>query len=194
MISTNSKVKGFTLVELLIVIGILGVLAAAVVVVLNPAEILEQARDAQRLQDFASINSAISLWAASVTSPTLLEVLNSSVDTADLGACGDSKTATTDTDRTVDNTGWVGVPLDDITGGSPLSVLPIDPVNTTTSLNYYTYIAGGSWKLSSILEAQKNLSVANPKLVTDVPEGKFLASGFLVRRPIKITLFKFIVV
>lgn len=156
MISINSNVKGFTLIELLIVIGILGVLAAAVVVVLNPAELLKQARDAQRLQDFASINSALSLYVASVTSPTLGTTLNSDVDTADLGACGDSKTATTDTGRTVDGTGWVGVALSDITGGSPLSVLPVDPVGSTT----YHYCYDGddttkTWELNTILESTK---------------------------------------
>ncbi|MDD4819148.1 MAG: prepilin-type N-terminal cleavage/methylation domain-containing protein, partial [Candidatus Colwellbacteria bacterium] len=39
-----NKKTAFTLVELLIVIAILAVLAAAVVIVLNPAELLAQAR------------------------------------------------------------------------------------------------------------------------------------------------------
>ncbi|MDD4931154.1 MAG: prepilin-type N-terminal cleavage/methylation domain-containing protein, partial [Candidatus Colwellbacteria bacterium] len=47
----NLSIKSFTLVELLIVIAILAVLAAAVVVVLNPAELLAQARDSQRSTD-----------------------------------------------------------------------------------------------------------------------------------------------
>ncbi len=51
--------KGFTLIELLIVIGIIGILAAAVIVVLNPAELLAQARDGTRLSDIDSANSAI---------------------------------------------------------------------------------------------------------------------------------------
>ncbi|MGC9603563.1 MAG: type II secretion system protein, partial [Minisyncoccia bacterium] len=40
---------GFTLIELLVVIGILGTLATAVVLVLNPAQLLAQARDSTRL-------------------------------------------------------------------------------------------------------------------------------------------------
>jgi prepilin-type N-terminal cleavage/methylation domain-containing protein len=44
-----NQVKGFTLIELLIVIAILAILATAVVLVLNPAQILAQARDAQRI-------------------------------------------------------------------------------------------------------------------------------------------------
>jgi len=54
--------KGFTLVELLIVIAILAILAAGVVVVINPGELLAQARDSTRLRDFRSLNQAIALF------------------------------------------------------------------------------------------------------------------------------------
>ncbi|MDP2704751.1 MAG: prepilin-type N-terminal cleavage/methylation domain-containing protein, partial [bacterium] len=63
--------KGFTLIELLIVIGILGILAAAVVVVLNPGELLAQARDGTRLADLDSVRSAYSLYLADVSAPVI---------------------------------------------------------------------------------------------------------------------------
>jgi prepilin-type N-terminal cleavage/methylation domain-containing protein len=50
---------GFTLIELLIVIAIIAVLATAVVLILNPAELLRTARDTQRLSDFKKIQSAL---------------------------------------------------------------------------------------------------------------------------------------
>ena len=53
--------RGFTLIELLIVIGILSILSVAVVIVINPAEIIEQTRDTQRLAEINTINSSISL-------------------------------------------------------------------------------------------------------------------------------------
>ena len=59
--------KGFTLIELLIVIAILAILATTVVLVLNPAQILAQARDAQRISDLSSIKSAIALYLATAT-------------------------------------------------------------------------------------------------------------------------------
>jgi prepilin-type N-terminal cleavage/methylation domain-containing protein len=148
--------KGFTLVELLIVIGILAVLSAAVVVVLQPAELLKQARDTQRMQDLNGIHNALMFYVVSTTSPTFGETLNSCVDTADGGACGDSKTATTNTTRTTGGAGWVGVDLDELTGGSPLSTLPVDPVNTTTY--HYCYDgddASNTWELNTILESAK---------------------------------------
>jgi len=148
----KSNKKGFTLVELLIVIGILGILAAAVVVVLNPAELLKQARDAQRVQDLASINSALALYVASTSSPSFGTTLKAHIAGAD---CGDSKSPTADTDRTVDGTGWVEVDLDSLSGGSPLSVLPIDPTNSTTYHYCYLGTASDTWELTAQLESTK---------------------------------------
>ncbi len=54
--------KGFTLVELLIVIGILAVLATATVLILNPGELLAQGRDSSRISDMNTLNSAMSVY------------------------------------------------------------------------------------------------------------------------------------
>ena len=54
--------KGFTLLELLIVIGILAILATVLIAVINPAELLRRARDTQRLSDLDALRSAISLF------------------------------------------------------------------------------------------------------------------------------------
>src|SRR3989338_7505949 len=62
--------KGFTLIELLIVIGILAILATTVVLVLNPAQILAESRDTQRVSDLGAVQSAIGLYLATVASPT----------------------------------------------------------------------------------------------------------------------------
>ena len=51
--------KGFTLLELLIVIGILSILSTTVVLVINPAQLLKKARDAQRISDLNTVKTAI---------------------------------------------------------------------------------------------------------------------------------------
>ncbi|MBI2506831.1 MAG: type II secretion system protein [Candidatus Colwellbacteria bacterium] len=153
--------KGFTLIELLIVIGILGILAAAVVVVLNPGELLAQARDSSRISDMDSVRSAISLYLSDVASPTLTAGPFSTNDaTCGLGA----GTCTVRNLYGIDGSGWAGVDLSAISGGSPLSGLPRDPTNNA---NYQYAYAGDNtnktFELNARLESQKHRG----KMTTD---------------------------
>ncbi len=54
----NIKEKGFTLIELLIVIGIIAILATAIIVAVNPGEILKDAREVSRESHMLSIGNA----------------------------------------------------------------------------------------------------------------------------------------
>jgi len=53
------KNKGFTLIEILVVIGIIAVLAAAVLIAINPARQFAQARDSQRSTNIEAILNAV---------------------------------------------------------------------------------------------------------------------------------------
>lgn len=57
--SHHAAPPGFTLPELLIVIGILGILASLVLVFVNPAEQFGKAKDAQRVADLDAILNAV---------------------------------------------------------------------------------------------------------------------------------------
>jgi len=53
------KKRGFTLIEILIVIGIIAILAAVVVIAINPAKQFAQARNTQRESNINAILNAI---------------------------------------------------------------------------------------------------------------------------------------
>ncbi len=56
--------KGFTLIEILVVIGILAVLLAIVLIAINPQQQFKQANDTQRRSDVNAILNAIGSYAA----------------------------------------------------------------------------------------------------------------------------------
>lgn len=57
--------KGFTLVELLVVMGVLAVLASGLIVAINPADKILAAKDAKVQNDIAQISGALTGFAAS---------------------------------------------------------------------------------------------------------------------------------
>lgn len=162
-----SEKKGFTLLELLIVIGILAILGTVTVLVLNPAELFKQARDSQRIENLGSLRSALSLYTATVGTPDL-DGSTSSCSTlcyvnADPGAnCGSrhgTKTTTVDADRTVDGTGWIPVNFGSIPGGAPISVLPVDPINDTT--HFFSFACDNTAKTFEVNAKMESLRYVN---------------------------------
>ncbi len=55
----NKKRNGFTLIEILVVIGIIAVLAAIVIIAINPARQFAQARNTQRQSNIEAILNAV---------------------------------------------------------------------------------------------------------------------------------------
>ena len=145
--------KGFTLIELLIVIGILAILATTVVLVLNPAQLLAQARDTQRISDLSTLKSAVAVYLSTATDPALTAGPYSTANTT----CGFGAAACTITTSTVvTGSGWVAIDLTASSGGSPIAVLPIDPTNTATY--QYAYKADNTnktFELNARLESTK---------------------------------------
>ena len=181
----NKQAKGFTLIELLIVIGIIAILATVVILTLNPAELLRQARDTTRISDLDTLRSALSLYLADVApidlgTPTTCYASFEEADLtgfviADCGGRSDgsviltavvtSSDGTADLVRYVNGSGWIPVDLAAISSGAPISALPTDPVKPNTfgvvgdilDDYYYAYMTDGSntFEVNARLESIK---------------------------------------
>ena len=149
--NTLTAKKGFTLIELLIVIAIIAILATAVILLLNPAALLAQARDSQRISDLDTMRTAISLYLSTVTFTSAPGYMGAAANCYVMPAIGSGtgclgrnviKTNLSTNSTAVTGAGWLPVNFGAMPGGSPLSVLPKDPVNNTTSL-FYSYSTDG---------------------------------------------------
>lgn len=163
MTKIKNKKNGFTLLELLVVIAILAILSATLILILNPAESMRKSRDAQRISDLSTLKTAIGLYLTTVSSPDLDAAVGgclgsgvvdaqifysaeiaAAVCTADVDEGNNVVAASTFAANfctyggasgasLVDGTGWLPVALSNIPGGSPVSNMPLDPINTVTN-------------------------------------------------------------
>lgn len=162
-------IRAFTLVELLIVIAILAILAAAVVIVINPGELMAQAKDSERATEIKSIGKAIDLFildnsSTSLGSPNTVYISIPSATAPNCDAANLSplpagwsyRCASSANLRNIDGTGWIPINFSLIKSGSPLSSLPVDPVNDVSLFKYYSFTidsSGFKYKIQSGIES-----------------------------------------
>lgn len=138
------RLAGFTLIELLIVIAIVAILSVVVILALNPAELLKQAKDSNRISDMDTLNRAVALYQTDVPSGSL-----GTANTVYLSLIDPAATTTTGTNcaglalnasalpsgwnyhcpasstlKKVDGTGWLPINFSSISTGAPLSSFP----------------------------------------------------------------------
>ena len=147
----NNKMKnnkGFTLVELLIVIAIIGILAGVVMIRIKPGEAMMKARDSQRIQDMDTINKAMRLALADG------EIYLTDTTTGCASCTSDSGTQAVDGEY-----GWVQFDIAPNRDGLSkfLPALPIDPTNDNTNGLVYTYASTvDDYELNCVLESSVN--------------------------------------
>lgn len=147
--------KGFTLIELIIVIALIALLATTVILVINPVKIFQEARDSQRIADLGQMNSAMSLMLATSSSQPSLGTAGTCYKNKATQNCLTRHTpaltvSSTDADQTVDGNGWVPVNL----GSQPaITAWPLDPKNDAT--NFYSYSADSlnQWEFVAAMES-----------------------------------------
>jgi len=163
--------KGFTLIELLVVIAILAVLMSVIVITLNPAEMLKKTRDTKRIADLDALRTAINLYIAdqgSISTSTTLGGFTTPCFASALGApiisggvCASIVTSTGQAIGSSTSTSWLPIDFKLISSGSPLSSLPVDPKNTTTTVATTSYVYYAGFKVStSSFELDANMESA----------------------------------
>lgn len=139
--------RGFTLVELLVVISIIAILAAVVILVINPLELIHRSRDATRIKDLDNLVQAInvSMQEAGMSSNSIVSIL---CKESGIYPCSGSSNNGT---RLTDGTGWLKADLS-IQSSVTLPTLPIDPVNNAEF--HYTYCADqDKFEINTVLES-----------------------------------------
>lgn len=131
--------------ELLVVIAIIAILAAVVILIINPLELTRRGRDAARLTDLANLQSAITVAVQEATGAGAVGVLCK--QSGSYPCSGSSHTGT----RSSNGTGWSKVDLS-IQQSVSVPTLPVDPTNDATL--HYTYCADNdTWEIDTVLES-----------------------------------------
>ena len=110
MIKKQLKNRGFTLVEILIVVALIAILAVIALITINPAEANKRARDAQRLKEIGTIMGVIQQY------------LDDNLATATTAVTADSDNSSGSTN--CDTSGWHGLAL-----CAYANQVPRDPMN-----------------------------------------------------------------
>lgn len=155
----NTTQKGFTLIELLVVIAIIAVLSVVVILTLNPAELLRQARDSNRVSDLSTMKSAISLYLADVSTPALgtaLRCYQSILPASTTCPAMATQTAINgSSSRAVTGAGWIPINFNLVSSGAPVGTLPVDPVNNQNFFYSYMPSAALTFKMAMRLESSR---------------------------------------
>jgi prepilin-type N-terminal cleavage/methylation domain-containing protein len=164
----QQKQKGFTLIELLVVVSIIAILSVFVILTLNPAQMLKQARDSQRISDLGTLKSAIALYLSDVSTPSMgsanicyiSSVSGVGPATAGCGgrmAAADVLVSSTTLANSASTTGlgWIPINFTAISFGSPLGAEPDDPVNNATYFYSYASNASLQFEIDAKMESTK---------------------------------------
>jgi prepilin-type N-terminal cleavage/methylation domain-containing protein len=142
---TNFRRAGFTLIEMLLVVAIIGILAAIVILAINPSKQLGDTNNAQRRADVNTILNAVYQYAIDNNG-----TLPSAITTSSLEVCRTGGTCTGLADLTVLTT-----------NEKYLVSLPYDPSTFTTNSTKYTILKTANNRVTvAAPDAQNSVTIS----------------------------------
>jgi len=172
-------IKGFTLVELSLTIAIVAGLALFAIMAMNPAELSAQMRDGQRIAAMGDLRETLGVLVAEnpnlstgfgatnliyISLPSTLAAPSNCSDIVGLPTPPAGRTyrcVTAVNLRNINGTGWIPINFTAIRGGSPISVLPVDPINNANFFYAYIPSAHHRYAFSARIESIRH-RVPNP--------------------------------
>lgn len=138
----NDKQKGFTLIELLIVISVLGILAGIILVAVDPAKRLRQARDARRFSEVNAMLNAILNYTVDNkgTIPTAID--SSATDSQQLGTGATCEVSCTAAEGGATLAACANLTSDLV--DEYIAEIPVDPEGSD-GVNTYDAVRTGYW-------------------------------------------------
>jgi type II secretory pathway pseudopilin PulG len=155
--------KGFTFIELLLVLGLITALITIFVYFINPVEILKKHRDIQRINDLKALEIAISTYLSAnpnadpdgifegtgkgeinqsiyVSIPYDKEVITNATITDGMGNVWNIiQNSSSSNMRNIDGNGWIPINFTEMKY-PVISYLPVDPINSYSLGYFYTYV------------------------------------------------------
>ncbi|MFA5933559.1 MAG: hypothetical protein WCV81_05855 [Microgenomates group bacterium] len=136
----------------IMIIPMIAILAAIVVLIINPLELTRRARDATRLSDLSYIAEAINItWVAAPNDPKTL-------CSTTKAPCEGKSNISDPNVKNLDGLGWIKADISKTKVIPPTSLM-VDPVNDDKL--YYRYCSDGkNWEIDTALESEKDQKYA----------------------------------